>query len=169
MSNECFVPRRTCALLAIPQMPVGEERNFAASRRFTGDHLSPALCRNHRASWWTRIPSFPELSRGLFGVMPGSWIWGALGRLVWLFLLAPSALIMLPRSPSISGASAAMSDSEEDRTHGESRSSGLAASGVQTGFPQRERYGLGSRQRNVGRVGLDHPKWARARLEGSQD
>ncbi len=32
--------------------------------------------------------------------MPGSWIWGALGRLVWLFLLAPSALIMLLVPPA---------------------------------------------------------------------
>lgn len=40
MSNECFEPRWTCALLAIPQKPVGEERNFAASRRFTGDPSS---------------------------------------------------------------------------------------------------------------------------------
>ncbi|KAF4107914.1 hypothetical protein G5714_010673 [Onychostoma macrolepis] len=44
MSNECFEPRRTCALLAIPQKPVGEERNFAASRRFTGDPSSPQRC-----------------------------------------------------------------------------------------------------------------------------
>ncbi|XP_016360405.1 glutamate receptor ionotropic, NMDA 3A-like [Sinocyclocheilus anshuiensis] len=47
-----------------------------------------------------------------------------------------------------------MSDSEEDRTHGESRSSAPAASSVQAGFPQRERSGLGSRQRNVGRNSL---------------
>lgn len=44
MSNECFVPRRACALLAIPQKPVGEERNLAASRRFTGDPSSPQRC-----------------------------------------------------------------------------------------------------------------------------
>lgn len=44
MSNECFEPRWTCALLAIPQKPVGEERNFAASRRFTGDPSSIQRC-----------------------------------------------------------------------------------------------------------------------------
>lgn len=32
--------------------------------------------------------------------MPGSWIWGALGRLVWLSLLAPSALIMILVPPA---------------------------------------------------------------------
>lgn len=44
MSNECLEPRWTCALLAIPQKPVGEERNFAASMRFTGDPSSPQRC-----------------------------------------------------------------------------------------------------------------------------
>uniref|UniRef100_A0A672RMG7 Glutamate receptor n=1 Tax=Sinocyclocheilus grahami TaxID=75366 RepID=A0A672RMG7_SINGR len=32
--------------------------------------------------------------------MPGSWIWGALGKLVWLSLLAPSALIMILVPPA---------------------------------------------------------------------
>ncbi|XP_059395034.1 glutamate receptor ionotropic, NMDA 3A-like [Carassius carassius] len=32
--------------------------------------------------------------------MPGSWIWGALGRLLWLSLLAPSALMMLLVPPA---------------------------------------------------------------------
>ncbi|TRY72773.1 hypothetical protein DNTS_006267 [Danionella cerebrum] len=54
-----------------------------------------ALCRSLRTRRRTRTPSFPELHRGLFGVMTGCRVWDALGRLVWVSLLAPGALIMM--------------------------------------------------------------------------